>query len=608
MKVTIIGGGSTYSPELVAGLAARADALGLEEIVLQDLRQDRLGPVGGFCARMVREMGAGVSVRTTLDLDDALDSADFVVVQIRVGGQEGRHEDIRLGLDRGLIGQETTGVGGFAKALRTIPIVLDLAERVAERCPSAWLLNFTNPSGMVTEALLRAGHTRTVGLCNVPIEMHMDIAKVLDRPVEDVTLDWVGLNHLGWVRRVVVDGEDVLPGLIEAIEGDVSGPANLPELSYPPGFIRALGAVPSSYVRFFYAPDEMLAQIQAKKQTRAEEVMALEDELLAAYADPASTTLPPQLSQRGGAWYSRLAVEVIAALQGDEPTVHIVNAANAGAVEGLPDDASVEVPCELSRHGVQSLSCDPVDPSLLGLMQAVKAYERLGIEAATTCSRAAAFKALVAHPLVPDAGVAADVTEAHQRHAELIVQAEQTVVDLDFGFDIVALDFEIIVVAEDIHKLAHDLFGLGEPFALDYMRHFAADASRHADQPLGIFAQQFLVDAGVIIIAFEIALGDKLGQVAVADGVLGEQDQVVGAVRQAAGGLAQVAALDGHVDLATDNRFDANSLAGFVVFDGPKEIAVIGNGERRHAQLRRLLGHLTDMATPVEQTILAMTM
>ena len=412
MKVTIIGGGSTYSPELVHGLVARAEAVGLTEIVLQDLREDRLGPVGAFCARMARAMQADITVRTTTSLDEALDGADFVVVQIRVGGQEGRHQDIRLGLDRGLIGQETTGVGGFAKALRTIPVVLDIAERVRERCPDAWLLNFTNPSGMVTEALLRAGHTRTVGLCNVPIEMHMDIAKVLERPVEDISLDWVGLNHLGWVRRVIVDGEDVLPGLIDDIEARVPGPANLPELGYPDGFLRALGAIPSSYVRFFYAPDAMLESIQSKKQTRAEEVMVLEEELLQTYADPESVTLPQALSKRGGAWYSRLAVEVIAALQGDEPTVHIVNASNGASVQGLPSDASVEVPCKLSRHGVEPLDCGEVDPALLGLMQAVKAYERLGIEASTTGGAESAFKALVAHPLVPDAHVAKDVLKA----------------------------------------------------------------------------------------------------------------------------------------------------------------------------------------------------
>lgn len=412
MKIAIVGGGSTYSPELVSGLLERAAGLGIDEVVLQDLRPERLEPVGAFCQRMGAELGSPARVRTTELLDEALEGADFVVIQIRVGGQQGRHEDIRLGLDRGLIGQETTGVGGFAKALRTIPVVLEIAERVAQRCPEAWILNFTNPSGMVSEALLRAGHTRCVGLCNVPIEMHMDIAKVLERPVDAVSLDWVGLNHLGWVRRVIVEGEDRLPGLLQAIEDKVSGPANLPELDYPEGFIQALGALPSSYVRFFYAPEAMLKEIQSKKRSRAQEVMELEEELLERYRDPAQVTLPEALSKRGGAWYSRLAVEVIEALMGDEPRVHIVNTTNGEAIEGLPADASVEVPARLSRHGVEPLARGEVDPALLGLMQAVKAYERLGIEAALSGDPTLALKALVSHPLVPDAEVAADVLEA----------------------------------------------------------------------------------------------------------------------------------------------------------------------------------------------------
>ena len=412
MKLSIVGGGSTYSPELVHGLAAKSHALGIEQVVLHDPQVERLGPVGDFCARMAAHMGAACQVTTTTSLDEALTGSDVVVIQIRVGGQRGRHEDIRLGLDHGLIGQETTGVGGFAKALRTIPVVLDIAEQAARLCPDAWLLNFTNPSGMVSEALLRAGHERTVGLCNVPIEMHMDIAEVLGRPVDEVSLDWVGLNHLGWVRRVMVEGEDVLPDLIDAIENKVSGPANLPELSYPEGFLKALGVIPSSYVRFFYAPEAMLSEIESKKQTRAEEVMVLEQELLKLYADPTQRELPALLSKRGGAWYSRLAVEVIEALHSEEASVHIVNASNRGAIDALPDDASVEVPCMLSKAGVVPMACGEVDPALLGLIQAVKAYERLGIAAALDPRPERALKALLAHPLVPNAEVASELLNA----------------------------------------------------------------------------------------------------------------------------------------------------------------------------------------------------
>lgn len=402
MKIAVIGGGSTYTPELLHGLLERATELGLAQVVLHDLRPDRLEPVVGFCQRMARHMGRDVSVDATTELDEALDGATFVVNQIRVGGQEGRHEDIRMGLDLGLVGQETTGVGGFAKALRSIPASLDLARRMDARCPDAWMLNFTNPSGMVTEALLNHGRDRVVGLCNVPIEMHMEIAGVLDRPVEEVSLDWVGLNHLGWCRRVLVDGEDVLPAMIDQIDRGVAGPANLPELRYPEGFLRALGMIPSSYVRFFYATEEMRSILEAKKQTRAEEVMALEAELQSLYADPAQVELPELLSERGGAWYSRLAVDIVGALSSDEPSVHIVNTLSRGAVEGMPDDASVEIPCTISRDGVTPRDCGPVEEEIAGLMRHVKAYERLAVEAAVTGSRDKAYLALVANPLVPD--------------------------------------------------------------------------------------------------------------------------------------------------------------------------------------------------------------
>ncbi|MGM0578642.1 MAG: 6-phospho-beta-glucosidase [Myxococcota bacterium] len=406
MKIAVVGGGSTYTPELLHGLVERAESLGLERVVLEDVRPDRLTPVTGFCQRMARAMGSDVTVEATTELDEALRDADFVVNQIRVGGQEGRHEDIRLGLDLGIVGQETTGVGGFAKALRTVPVALDLARRMDDLCPDAWMLNFTNPSGLVTEALLNHGRDKVVGLCNVPIEMHMEIAAVLGREVEEVSLDWVGLNHLGWCRRVLVDGEDVLPGMIEQIESGVAGPANLPELRYPDGFLKALGMIPSSYVRFFYATDEMLQVIQAKKKSRAQEVMELEERLLALYRDPDQDTLPDLLSERGGAWYSRLAVDIVGALASETPSVHIVNTLSRGAVEGMPDDASVEIPCTLSRDGVVPNDCGAVEEEILGLMRHVKSYERLAVEAAVGRSRQKAYMALVANPLVPNARVA----------------------------------------------------------------------------------------------------------------------------------------------------------------------------------------------------------
>ncbi|MCB9508379.1 MAG: 6-phospho-beta-glucosidase [Myxococcales bacterium] len=413
MKLAVIGGGSTYTPELLSGIIARGAELGIDYVTLHDPRPDRRAPVAAFCRRLADAGGASwLRIDDTDVLDDALAGASFVVIQIRVGGQAGRHEDIMLGLRHGLIGQETTGVGGFAKALRTVPAVLAIAERAREVCPDAWILNFTNPAGLVTEALLRRGFEKTVGLCNVPIEMHMELAKLLGVEPSAVELDWVGLNHLGWVRRVLVDGADVLPSLLAQVEAGVPGPANIPEIAYPPGLLAALGMIPSSYVRYFYLPSEMLAELQAAKRTRAQEVAELEEALLSGYADPTTpAVLPPLLSKRGGAWYSRLAVDVLAALTSPEPTVHIVNTTNAGAVPELPADASVEVPCAISRDGVTPLPRGAVEESILGLIRQVKSYERLAIDTALDPRRGHALLALLAHPLVPDARVAAAVVD-----------------------------------------------------------------------------------------------------------------------------------------------------------------------------------------------------
>lgn len=405
MKITVIGGGSTYTPELLGGLVAWEAELGLTELVLHDVRADRLTPVAGFCRRMAAARGAGFAIRDTMALDEAVDGAAFVIVQIRVGGQEARHEDILMGLRHGLIGQETTGVGGMAKALRTIPEMLAVARAVRERAPDAWIVNFTNPSGIVTEAVARHGGMRVVGLCNIPMETKMELAGALGVPAASIDLDYVGLNHLAWVRRVLVDGVDRLPDVIDRLASG-HGPQNIPELDYGPTFLRALGALPSPYLRYFYARDEMLAELQAKPQTRAQEVMAIERELLAIYADPSVSDPPESLSKRGGAWYSRAAVELMRALLADEPTIHVVNVPNRGAVPLLPDDAVVEVPARVSRAGVVPRPVGDVAPELLGLMQQVKAYERLTIEAAVTGRRDRALLALVANPLVPGVRVA----------------------------------------------------------------------------------------------------------------------------------------------------------------------------------------------------------
>jgi 6-phospho-beta-glucosidase len=399
VKIAIVGGGSTYTPELFEGLVQRRAVLGLTEVVLHDVDAGRLEPVAGFCRRMADHAGATFRTSHTLDLDAALTGAAFVVLQIRVGGQQARHRDETAPLRHGLIGQETTGAGGFAKALRTIPEALKIAARIKAVAPGAWIINFSNPSGIVTEALLRHGGVPTVGLCNIPMEVRMETAAALGLPPDQVELDWVGLNHLGWVTGVRAGGQDITDAVLSAFTG-AGGPANVPDIDFGADFFRALRMIPSPYLRYFYATDEVLAELQAAPRSRAQVVMELEEKLFAIYRDPAQHQKPELLSQRGGAWYSRVALDVIAGLLSGQARREVVNTQNRGAIPGLPDDAVVEVPAELSLWGVRALPVGPVPEEVFGLMRQVKSYERLTIEAAMTRSRDKALMALIANPLV----------------------------------------------------------------------------------------------------------------------------------------------------------------------------------------------------------------
>jgi 6-phospho-beta-glucosidase len=413
MKVTVIGGGSTYTPELIEGLSLWNLHGGPDEVVLHDIFPDRLEVVSGFSARMAARLNSGLKVTAEPDFRTAIDGADFVVFQIRVGGQKERHEDIRMGLDLGIIGQETTGVGGFAKALRTIPAVLEMARAIRDHNPNAWIINFTNPSGIVTEAIIRFATTRCVGLCNVPKEFQMDVARHLRMEADKVRLDWVGLNHLGWARRIFVDGRDVLPQLVESLSGDY-GPQNIPDLDYPKGFLSALRMIPSSYVRYYYLPDRMLEELQQRPQTRAEDVMDIEEQLLDYYKDQSNCDKPMALSERGGAWYSRIAVEVMESLSSSTPKNLIVNTLNLGTIDGLPGDASIEVPAEVSTKGIAPIHIGEVEECIMGLIRQVKSYERLAIAAAVSRDKDKALMALMANPLVPSADKAIEVLKRLQ--------------------------------------------------------------------------------------------------------------------------------------------------------------------------------------------------
>ena len=406
--MAVIGGGSTYTPELVEGFLAHADRLPVDELVLHDIDPQRLEVVGGLARRiMTRREWPGKLVLTS-DRERAIDGSSFVIVQLRVGGQSARLLDETLPLEFGCIGQETTGPGGFAKALRTVPVVLDIAESTAGRgARDAWVVDFTNPVGIVTQALLDEGH-RAIGLCNVAIGFQRRFAARLGVSPDRVALEHVGLNHLTWERAVRVDGHDHLPELIEAAADEIGA-----DIGSPGELIRLLGAIPSYYLRYFYFTDSVLAgQLSGAHKSRAEEVMAIEKTLLEMYRDPELAEKPKLLEQRGGAYYSEAAAQLIASLHAGTGDEQVVDVRNDGAIPGLPDDAVVEVPARVDASGATVGHLDPLAPELLGLVQQVKAYERLTVEAAIHGDRKAALKALLANPLVGRYNVATALLDA----------------------------------------------------------------------------------------------------------------------------------------------------------------------------------------------------
>jgi 6-phospho-beta-glucosidase len=406
LKIAVVGGGSTYTPELVEGLATRSDRLPVDELVLFDVDPERLEVVGGLAGRMLARAGWGGRLVRTGRREEAVDGADFVVVQLRVGGQAMRLVDETLPLEFGCVGQETTGPGGFAKALRTVPVVLDLASETARRgAPGAWFVDFTNPVGIVTQALLDRGH-RAVGLCNSAIGFQRRFAALLGVAPDRVELEHVGLNHLTWERAVRVDGTDRLPDLLAD-----HGEAIAADLGLPLALLRDLGVVPSSYLRYYYATAQVLDE-QRRRPSRAEQVAEIERGLLELYRDPALETKPELLERRGGAFYSEAAAALIASLHAGTGDVQIVDTRNDGALPDLPDDAVVEVPARVDAAGAHPLPQASLAPELLGLVQQAKAYEHLAVEAAVTGDRSVARKALLANPLVGDYRVAAPLLEA----------------------------------------------------------------------------------------------------------------------------------------------------------------------------------------------------
>lgn len=433
MKLTVVGGGSTYTPELIDGFARLRDTLPIEELVLVDPAADRLELVGGLARRIFAKQGHPGRITTTSDLDAGVEGADAVLLQLRIGGQAARERDETWPLECGCVGQETTGAGGLAKALRTVPVVLDIAERVRRTNPGAWIIDFTNPVGIVTRALLQAGH-KAVGLCNVAIGFQRKFAEHLGVAPGEVHLDHVGLNHLTWelgVRLGGPAGENVLPKLL-AEHGD----AVADDLRLPRQVLDRLGVVPSYYLRYYYAHDEVVREL-GTKPSRAAEVAEMERRLLTMYGDPALDEKPELLAKRGGAFYSEAAVDLAASLLGKErggpegpsgkggggrrvggSPVQVVNTYNNGTLPFLADDAVIEVQARVDAGGPVPLAVPALDPLYAGLIAHVTAYEELALEAALRGGRDRVFRALLAHPLVGQYALADGLTDrliAHNR-------------------------------------------------------------------------------------------------------------------------------------------------------------------------------------------------
>jgi 6-phospho-beta-glucosidase len=413
IRVAVVGGGSSYTPELIDGFLVHRD-IPVESITLLDVPEgkEKLAIVHGLAQRMVKRAGLDMRLEATLDRTAAFSGVDFVCTQYRVGGLRARARDEAIPLRYDCLGQETVGAGGFAKGLRTIPVALEIARDLERLAPDAWLLNFTNPAGMVTEALLNHSGVKTIGLCNVPIGIQRGVAAALGVDTDRIGMDFFGLNHLSFARHIYLDGKDITEQVLGLTteDPDTARPANIPAVEWGEALIRAVRMFPNSYLRYYWRTDEMVRHqkeaLEAGHGTRATQVMAIEAELFKRYQDPDLAEKPPELMRRGGAYYSEVAVNLIHALALNQPREMVVNVRNGCTLPDLPADAAVEVSCLVDGRGARPLYQGPMPLAVRGLIQQVKAYEQLTIEAAITGNRDTALMALVNNPVVPSVGVA----------------------------------------------------------------------------------------------------------------------------------------------------------------------------------------------------------
>lgn len=406
LKAAIIGAGSSYTPEIIEGFIARRESLNFTEYYLMDIDREKLEIVGGLATRMLKAAGFDGKIVLTVDLDKAVEGADYVFGQIRAGGMQARILDEKIPLKYGLLGQETTGAGGFMNALRTVPVMLDIAKRIERLAPDAWLINFSNPSGIVAEALLNHTGVKTVGLCNCPINMLADIEKAVGR--SDFEYDYIGLNHLSWITRVTLDGENVLAN----IKNLGTGMKNIPDLKYDDALLEAIPVIPGPYLSYYYLRGEQIEKCRTAEKTRGEICVGLEESLIEKYKNPALDKKPEELTSRGGALYSTAAVAVADSIENDKNDLQVVNVKNNGAVSFLADDDVVEIKCRVGREGAVPVAVPAEqNPYIIGLTRSVKAYEKLAVTAAMSGSRSDALSALMLHPLIGDYSLARGVLD-----------------------------------------------------------------------------------------------------------------------------------------------------------------------------------------------------
>lgn len=426
IKIAVIGGGSSYTPELIDGFIRKS--LPVREIALVDIEEGRekLSIIEALARRMFQKAGLNVAVSATVNRREALKDADFVLSQIRVGGLAARQKDEEIPLSFGLIGQETTGAGGFAKALRTIPVMLSICRDMEEICPEAWLINFTNPSGIITAAVTKHSRIKCIGLCNIPIHMERAITGLLGVDPSRVYCRFVGLNHLSFIRNIYLDGRDITDEIIRRVTEDAPAVRNIPDIEWSAELIAALRLIPSPYLKYYYQTNAMLSEQRKAMEAgrnRARAVMEIERELFELYRDPSLAEKPAQLSQRGGAYYSEIAVSLIDSICHNTSRDHVVNTVNRGAIPDLPDESVVETNSVVNQAGAHPLACGPLPLTVRGLIAQVNAYEELTVAAAVSGSRALALAALVNHPLVRDASIAGDlldrIIEAHPGYIHL---------------------------------------------------------------------------------------------------------------------------------------------------------------------------------------------